>query len=40
MMTKTRRDFTPEFKREAVALLEASSPPLMQIATELGISPP
>ena len=38
-MTKTRRDFTPEFKREAVALLESSSRPLMQIATELGISP-
>jgi transposase len=38
-MTKTRRDFTPEFKREAVALLESSGRPLMQIATELGISP-
>ena len=38
-MTKTRRDFTPEFKREAVALLENSGRPLMQIATELGISP-
>jgi transposase len=38
-MTKTRREFTPEFKREAVALLEGSSRPLMQIATELGISP-
>jgi transposase len=38
-MSKTRRDFTPEFKREAVALLESSGRPLMQIATELGISP-
>ena len=38
-MTKTRRDFTPEFKREAVALLASSGRPLMQIATELGISP-
>jgi transposase len=38
-MTKTRREFTPEFKREAVALLESSGRPQMQIATELGISP-
>jgi transposase len=38
-MTKTRRDFTLEFKREAVALLESSGRPLMQIATELGITP-
>ncbi len=38
-MTKTRREFTPEFKREAVALLESSGRPLMQIATELGVSP-
>jgi transposase len=38
-MTKTRREFTPEFKREAVALLDSSGRPLMQIATELGISP-
>lgn len=38
-MTKTRREFTPEFKREAIALLESSGRPLMQIATELGISP-
>jgi len=38
-MTKARRDFTPEFKQEAVALLESSGRPLMQIATELGISP-
>ena len=38
-MTKMRRDFTPEFRREAVALLESSGRPLIQIATELGISP-
>lgn len=38
-MTKTKREFTPEFKREAIALLESSGRPLMQIATELGISP-
>ena len=38
-MAKTRREFTPEFKREAVALLEASGWPQMQIATELGIQP-
>jgi transposase len=38
-MTKMRREFTPEFKREVVALLESSGRPLMQIATELGISP-
>jgi transposase-like protein len=38
-MVKTRREFTPEFKREAVALLESSDRPTMQIATELGISP-
>ena len=38
-MTKTRREFSPEFKREAVALLESSGRPLTQIATEVGISP-
>jgi len=38
-MTKTRREFAPEFKREAVALLESSGRPLMQVATEVGISP-
>ncbi len=37
-MAKTRREFTPEFK-EAVALLESSGRPQMQIATELGIQP-
>ena len=34
-MAKTRREFTPEFKREAVALLESSGRPQMQIAAEL-----
>ena len=38
-MSKTRREFAPEFKREAVALLESSGRPLMQVATEVGISP-
>lgn len=37
-MPKTRREFSPEFKREAVALLESSDRPLMQVATEVGIS--
>ena len=38
-MTKTRREFPPEFKREAVALLESSGRPLMQVAAEVGIAP-
>ncbi|PVE20968.1 hypothetical protein DC522_29195 [Microvirga sp. KLBC 81] len=38
-MTKTRREFTPEVKREAIALLESSGRPLMLIITDLGISP-
>lgn len=38
-MAKTRRDFTPESKREAVALLESSGRPQMQITAELGIQP-
>lgn len=33
----SRREFTPEFKREAVALLESSGRPQTQIAAELGI---
>lgn len=37
-MAKTRREFS-EFKREAVAFLETSGRPLMQVATEVGISP-
>ena len=39
MTTKTRRTFTDEFKREAVALLAGSGRPLTQVATELGIQP-
>jgi len=38
-MAKRRREFTPEFKREAVALLDSSGRPQMQIAAELGIQP-
>lgn len=38
-MPKTRREFSPEFKREAVALLESGGRPLTRIATEVGISP-
>ena len=38
-MPDTRREFSFEFKREAVALLESSGRPLMQVATEVGISP-
>ncbi len=38
-MAKARREFTPEFKREAVALLESSGRPQMRIAAELGIQP-
>lgn len=38
-MAKTRREFTPEFKREAVGLLESSGRPQMPIAAELGIQP-
>jgi transposase-like protein len=38
-MTKARREFSPEFKRETVALLASSSRPPMQVATEVGISP-
>src|ERR1700710_2505755 len=38
-MAKTRGEFTPEFKREAVSLLESSGRPQMQIAAELGIQP-
>jgi transposase len=37
-MGQERRQFTDEFKREAVALLASSGRPLMQIATELGIA--
>ena len=37
MAAKTRGEFTPEFKREAVALLQGSGRPLTRVATELGI---
>jgi transposase len=39
MMSKARREFASEFKREAVALLESSGRPLTQVASELGIQP-
>ena len=38
-MAKTRREFTSEFKREAVALWETSGRPQMEIAAELGLQP-
>ena len=38
-MAKTRREFTREFKHEAVALWEASGRPQVEIAAELGIQP-
>ena len=38
-MVKTRREFSPELKRETVALLENSCRPVMQVAAEVGISP-
>jgi len=38
-MAEGRRQFTDEFKREAIALLASSGRPLLQIASELGISP-
>ena len=38
-MGQGRRQFTDEFKREAVSLLASSGRPLLQIANELGISP-
>jgi transposase len=38
-MGQSRRQFTDEFKREAVALLASSGRPLTQIAEELGIAP-
>ncbi len=39
MTTKTRREFTDEFKREAVVLLRDSGWPLTQVASELGLEP-
>jgi transposase len=38
-MSQGRRQFTDEFKQEAVAVLVSSGRPLLQIASELGISP-
>ena len=38
-MAEGRRQYTDEFKREAIALLASSGRPLLQIASELGISP-
>jgi transposase len=38
-MGQERRHFTDEFKMEAIALLAGSGRPLIQIASELGISP-
>ena len=38
-MAKTRREFTAEFKREAVALWETSGRPQMEIAAGLGLQP-
>jgi transposase len=37
-MGTARRQFTEEFKREAVGLLASSGRPLSQIAQELGIA--
>jgi transposase-like protein len=34
---RTRREFTKEFKRDAVALVRTSGRPIAQIARELGI---
>lgn len=38
-MTKTRRAFAPDFKREAVAFLKSNNRPPIQVAAELGIQP-
>ena len=38
-MGTARRQYTDEFKREAVGLLASSGRPLSQIAGELGIPP-
>ena len=37
-MGKARRQYTDEFKREAVGLLASSGRPLSQIAQEMGIA--
>jgi transposase len=36
-MAKTRREFTAEFKREAVVLWETSGCPQMETPAELGL---
>jgi transposase len=38
-MTKVRRSFTDEFKREAVSLLLSSGRAVTQVATDLGVQP-
>jgi transposase len=38
-MVQGRRQFTDKFNREAIALPASSGRPLLQIASELGISP-
>lgn len=37
MSTRSRRKFTPEFKAEAVAMVEESGGKIAQVAKELGI---
>ena len=37
MTTRSRRKFTPEFKAEAVEMVEASGGNIAQVAKELGI---
>ncbi len=38
MSTKTRRQYTEEFKAEAVRLVRDSARPVAQVARELGIA--
>ena len=37
-MQKVQKTYTPEFKREAVQLVQTSGKPIAQVARELGIS--
>lgn len=37
-MTKTRRSYSEEFKREAVHLMETSGKPVAEIARDLGMN--
>lgn len=39
MSKRLRRTFTPEFKAEAVSLLQRSGQSIAQVAKELGLSP-